>query len=149
MDFAVLPPEINSGRLYAGPGSQSMLAAAAAWDGLAAELHSAASSYQSVLAGLTAGPWLGLSSVSMAAAAAPTLAWMKTTAAQAEQTAAQAKLAAVAYETAFTEMVPPSPRRPTTPRCGPRTPRRCTDMRDPRHRLQRCRRSPHHRRPPT
>jgi PPE-repeat protein len=85
-----------------------MLAAAAAWDGLAAELHSAASSYQSVLAGLTAGPWLGLSSVSMAAAAAPTLAWMKTTAAQAEQTAAQAKLAAVAYETAFTEMVPPS-----------------------------------------
>jgi len=107
MDFSVLPPEINSGRLYAGPGSQSMLAAAAAWDTLAAELHSAASSYQSVLSGLIAGPWLGPSSASMAAAAAATTGWMSATAAQAEQTAAQAKLAAVAYETAFTETVPP------------------------------------------
>ena len=34
MDFAILPPEINSGRMYAGPGSGPMLAAAAAWDGL-------------------------------------------------------------------------------------------------------------------
>ena len=31
MDFAILPPEINSGRMYAGPGSGRMLAAAAAW----------------------------------------------------------------------------------------------------------------------
>ena len=31
MDFAILPPEINSGRMYAGPGSGPMLAAAAAW----------------------------------------------------------------------------------------------------------------------
>jgi PPE-repeat protein len=107
MDFAVLPPEINSGRLYAGPGSGPMLAAAAAWYELAAELHSAARSYQSVLSGLTAGPWVGPSSASMATAAAATTAWMNTTAAQAEQTAAQAKLAAAAYETAFTETVPP------------------------------------------
>ena len=35
MDFAMLPPEVNSGRMYAGPGSGPMLAAAAAWDGLA------------------------------------------------------------------------------------------------------------------
>ena len=33
MDFAFLPPEINSGRMYDGPGSGPMLAAAAAWDG--------------------------------------------------------------------------------------------------------------------
>jgi len=65
MDFALLPPEINSGRLYAGPGSQSMLAAAAAWDDLATELYAAASSSQSVLSGLTAGPWLGPSSADM------------------------------------------------------------------------------------
>ena len=39
MDFAVLPPEINSARMYAGPGAGPMLAAASAWDGLAAELH--------------------------------------------------------------------------------------------------------------
>jgi PPE-repeat protein len=58
MDFAILPPEINSGRMYAGPGSGPMLAAAAAWDGLATELQAAAASYRSVISGLTAGPWL-------------------------------------------------------------------------------------------
>jgi PPE-repeat protein len=107
MDFAMLPPEINSGRMYAGPGPGPVLAAAAAWDGLAAELYSAATSYQSVTSGLTAGPWLGPSSASMAAAAAAYVAWMNTTAAQAEQTAAQAKAAAAAYETAFAATVPP------------------------------------------
>jgi PPE-repeat protein len=107
MDFAMLPPEINSGRMYAGPRSGPMLAAAAAWDGLAAELYSAATSQQSVVSGLTAGPWLGPSSASMAAAAAHYAAWMNTTAAQAERTAAQAKAAAGAYETAFAATVPP------------------------------------------
>jgi len=107
MDFAMLPPEINSGRMNAGPGSGPMLAAAAAWDELAAELYSAATSYQSVVSGLTAGPWLGPSSASMAAAAAHYVAWMSTTAAQAEQTAAQAKAAAAAYEAAFAATVPP------------------------------------------
>ena len=107
MDFAILTPEINSGRMYVGPGSGPMLAAAAAWNGLAAELYSAATSYQSVVSGLTAGPWLGPSSASMAAAAARYVAWMSTVAAQAEQTAAQAKAAAAAYETAFAATVPP------------------------------------------
>jgi PPE-repeat protein len=37
MDFGALPPEIDSGLMYAGPGSGLMLAAAAGWDGLAAE----------------------------------------------------------------------------------------------------------------
>ncbi len=32
MDFGALPPEINSARMYAGPGSGPMLAAASAWD---------------------------------------------------------------------------------------------------------------------
>ena len=59
MDFALLPPEINSGRMYTGPGSGPMLAAAAAWDGLATELRTAAASYGSVIAELSAGPWLG------------------------------------------------------------------------------------------
>jgi PPE-repeat protein len=107
MDFALLPPEVNSARMYAGPGSGPMLAAAAAWEGVAAELLVTANSYQSVIAELTAGPWLGPSSASMAAAAAPYVAWTRTTAAQAEQTADQAKAAAAAYETAFAETVPP------------------------------------------
>lgn len=107
MDFGALPPEINSGRMYAGPGPGSMLAAAAAWDGLAAELHSAATSYHTVVSELTNGPWLGPASASMAAAAATNVAWMTTTATQAEQTGAQAKAAAAAFEAAFAMTVPP------------------------------------------
>jgi PPE-repeat protein len=107
MDFALLPPEINSGRMYAGPGSGPMLAAAAAWDGLASDLQSTAASYQSEISGLTGGPWLGPSSVAMASAAAPYVSWMSTTAMQAAQAAAQAKMAAGAYEEAFAMTVPP------------------------------------------
>jgi PPE-repeat protein len=107
MDFGSYPPEINSGRMYAGPGSAPMLTAAEAWEGLAAELHSAASLYQSVVSGLTAGPWLGSSSASMAAAAASYAAWLNATATQAEETAAQAKAAAAAYQAAFMSTVPP------------------------------------------
>ncbi|WP_264069201.1 PPE family protein, partial [Mycolicibacter terrae] len=33
MDFGMLPPEVNSGRMYVGPGSSPMMAAATAWDG--------------------------------------------------------------------------------------------------------------------
>ncbi|ORW09782.1 PPE family protein, SVP subgroup [Mycobacterium kyorinense] len=107
MDFAVLPPEVNSGRMYVGPGSEPLLAAAAAWDELAAELQSAAGSYQSVVAHLTAGPWLGPSAVSMAAAAAGYVAWLNATAAQASQTAGQAKAAIAAYQQAYASTVPP------------------------------------------
>jgi PPE-repeat protein len=69
MDFGLLPPDVNSGRMYAGPGSESMLAAATAWDGLAAVLNSVAVSYGSVIAGLSLDSWLGPASASMAAAA--------------------------------------------------------------------------------
>ncbi|OBH61728.1 hypothetical protein A5684_14200 [Mycobacterium intracellulare] len=106
MDFGVLPPEVNSGRMYSGPGAAPMLAAAAAWDGLAAQLHSAVASYESVISNLTGG-WRGPSSSMMAAAAAPYAAWMSATATQAEQTANQARAAVVAYEAAFLATVPP------------------------------------------
>lgn len=107
MYFAMLPPEINSGRMYAGPGSGSMLAAAAAWDGLAADLYTAAANYGSVVSGLASGTWRGASSTSMASAAAPYVAWMNATAAQAEQTGAQAKAAATAHASAYAMTVPP------------------------------------------
>ncbi|MGH3552909.1 MAG: PPE family protein, partial [Mycobacterium sp.] len=106
MDFGALPPEINSGRMYSGPGSGPMLAAAAAWDGLGSELSSAAASYSSVLSGLASG-WMGPAAMSMAAAAAPYVAWMSTTAIQAEQAGAQAKAAAGAHDAAFAMHVPP------------------------------------------
>src|SRR3984957_14631708 len=107
MDFGTYPPEINSLRMYTGPGAAPMLTAAQAWQELAAELHSAASSYQSVVSGLTTGQWLGPASASMAAAAASYVAWLNATATQAEETPAKAKTAAAAYQTAFTSTVPP------------------------------------------
>jgi PPE-repeat protein len=108
MDFGALPPEINSARMYAGPGSGPILAAASAWDVLAAELGSAASSYGSVVSSLAEGSWLGPASASMAAAATPYVEWMSTTATQAEETGYQAKAAAAAYDAAFGMTVPPA-----------------------------------------
>jgi len=107
MDFGALPPEVNSGRMYAGAGSGTLVAAATAWDELAAELSTAAASYQATVSELTYGSWRGASSTLMSAAAAPYVEWMNATAAQAEQTANQARSAAVAYEAAFTATVPP------------------------------------------
>src|SRR5574337_1415027 len=98
MDFGALPPEINSARMYAGPGAGALLAAASAWGGLAAELGSTASSYDSVISGLTGEAWAGPTAAAMAAAAAPYAAWMSSTAARAEQSAGQARAAAAAYD---------------------------------------------------
>ena len=107
MHFAVLPPEVNSGRMYAGPGAGSILAAAAAWDELADELHTTAADLESVISGLTSEPWEGASSESMAAAAVPQVTWLSTAAAQPTQASAQAKAAAAAYESAYAMTVPP------------------------------------------
>ncbi len=107
MDFGIYPPEINSGRMYTGPGSGPMMAAAQAWGSLADELYTAASGYQSVVSELTDGAWSGPSSASMSAAAGSYVEWLSATAAQAEQTAAQARAAAAGYEAAFAMTVPP------------------------------------------
>ena len=90
LDFAALPPEINSGLMYTGPGSGPMLTAAVAWDDLAADLYSTASLYGTVISDLTSG-WLGPSSTAMAAAAAPYALWITATAAQAEETGMQSQ----------------------------------------------------------
>lgn len=107
VDFAGLPPEVNSGRMYSGAGSGPMVAAASAWKGLAAELQSTALSYGSLITTLTSEEWHGPASAAMAAAATPYVAWMNSTAVQAEQTAAQAEAAVAAYEAAFAATVPP------------------------------------------
>ncbi|WP_176704335.1 PPE family protein [Mycobacterium malmoense] len=107
MDFGLLPPEINSGLMYSGPGSGPMLAAAAGWDAVAAELESTAAGYSSELSSLTGMAWSGPSSMTMAGAAAPYVHWLSTAAVQAGQTAAQAYGAAAAYEAAFAMTVPP------------------------------------------
>jgi PPE-repeat protein len=107
LDFAALPPEINSARMYSGPGSAPMLSAAAAWNIIAAEMRSAAANYGSVVSELTGESWLGPSSMSMLAAVAPYLEWLSATATQAEQAGTQANAAATAYESAFALTVAP------------------------------------------
>jgi PPE-repeat protein len=107
LDFGALPPEINSGRIYSGPGSAPLLAAATAWDALASELQTTAASYGSTITELTSSGWQGPSSAAAADAAAPYTAWLSSTAAQAEQTAAQAQAAAGAYDAAFAASIPP------------------------------------------
>jgi PPE-repeat protein len=107
IDFGMFPPEINSDRMDAGPGSGPMLVAAAAWDDLAAELRATAASYWSVISGLTVG-WRGPASATMATAAAPYVAWISATAERADQTAGQARAAAAAYKTASAATVPPA-----------------------------------------
>ena len=52
-DFGALPPEINSTRMYTGPGAGPMLSAAAAWNNIAAELNTTASASRSVISTLT------------------------------------------------------------------------------------------------
>jgi PPE-repeat protein len=108
MDFGALPPEVNSRRMYSGPGPATLHAASASWEGLAAELHAAASGYQSVVSGLTDDSWTGPSSMSMVAAVMPYLTWMRLTATRCEDAATKATAAAGAYETAFAMTVPPS-----------------------------------------
>ncbi|HTM85932.1 MAG TPA: PPE domain-containing protein, partial [Mycobacterium sp.] len=76
MDYGAFPPEVNSARMYSGPGAGSLLAAAAVWDGLAAELQAAATASRATLAELTAASWQGPSSVAMTAAVHPYLGWL-------------------------------------------------------------------------
>jgi len=108
MDFGVLPPEVNSGLMYAGAGSGPLVAAASAWTGLASELGSAANACVAVLSELTSGSWQGPSAASMAAAAAPYAGWMQATAGHAARAASAAAAAVDAYEAAFAATVAPA-----------------------------------------
>ncbi|MGV7292069.1 PPE domain-containing protein, partial [Mycobacterium kansasii] len=77
------------------------------WDTLAAELRSMSTVYQAVISALTSQGWQGSASAAVLGAVEPYIAWLSATSAQAEQTAAQARAAAAAYETAFMLTVPP------------------------------------------
>jgi PPE-repeat protein len=107
LDFGLLPPEVNSGRMYSGPGPAPLLAASEAWDGLAAELGFAASGYGSAVAELTSNSWVGPTSTAMISAITPYIDWLTSTGAQAEETANHARAAVAAYEAAFAMTVPP------------------------------------------
>lgn len=104
MSFLALPPEVNSGLILAGAGSQPMLAAATAWSGLSDELFTAADSFGSIVAGLTAAAWQG---PAMAATALPFRNWLSAVAAEAGQAAGQANTMTALIETVRSAVVPP------------------------------------------
>ena len=107
MTFSVWPPEVNSVLLLDGPGPGPMLEAAAAWAGVGGELSSAANAFGSLTSDLAGQAWQGPASASMTAAAARYVDWLGGAAAQAEQSAAQARAAASAYEAALATIVDP------------------------------------------
>ena len=107
LNYGALPPEVNSTRMYSGPGSGPLMASAAAWDVLANALESVARGYSSVIAQLQGESWSGGASEAMAGAAAPYVAWMTTAGVQAEEAASRARAAAAAYDAAFAATVPP------------------------------------------
>lgn len=106
MNFSVLPPEVNSARIFAGAGSGPTLTAVAAWDRLAGELATAASSVNSVTATLGGQSWRGPASTAMAAAV-PYAGWLSTAAACAQRAAGQARAAVAGYEAARATTVHP------------------------------------------
>ncbi|GFG88647.1 PPE family protein [Mycobacterium bourgelatii] len=107
VDFPMLPPEINSARLFSGAGSAPMLAAATAWNGLAEELSSAASSFSSVTSGLVDQAWQGPAAQAMAAAATPYTGWLNAAAAQAAGAAGQAQATVDSFEAARAATIHP------------------------------------------
>jgi PPE-repeat protein len=106
--FARLPPEINSALIFSGPGPGPLLAAANAWDGLAGELASSASSFSSVTSDLANGAWQGASSTAMMALATHYVNWLSAAAAQAEEVSHQASAIATAFEVALSATVQPA-----------------------------------------
>jgi PPE-repeat protein len=94
--------------MYAGAGAAPLLAAGAAWNGIAVELTTAASSFESVITRLTTDQWMGAASLTMAAAVRPHMAWLTYTAESAASAAAQAMASAAAFETAYAMTLPPA-----------------------------------------
>jgi PPE-repeat protein len=95
MDFGTLPPEVNAGRIYSGPGPGALIDAATAWRRLARQLSDAGANCRSS------------ASEPATQAAAAYLTWLDATAAQAGRAAAQAAAAVRAHESACVAMVPP------------------------------------------
>ncbi|QLL09680.1 PPE family protein [Mycobacterium vicinigordonae] len=108
LDFGALSPEVNSSRMYAGPGSLPLMASASAWQALAGQLESVRRGYTATISELEGQAWSGDASASMAGAVQPYLDWIAETAAQADEAATRARAAIAAYEAAFTATVPPA-----------------------------------------
>jgi PPE-repeat protein len=105
MDFTTLPPEVISALIHSGPGAESLANAAAAWQQLSANLEDAADNFASSLSSMDE-TWYGPSSAAMVQSVTPYLTWLRTTAQQAQQTAAAAQSAAAAFNSVQASVVP-------------------------------------------
>jgi PPE-repeat protein len=105
MEFTTVPPEITSALIHSGPGAESLMAAAAAWQQLGITLEDSAESYDAALASLDSS-WLGPSSATMLQAVEPYVTWLRATAQQTQQAAASAQTAAAAFSSVQAAVVP-------------------------------------------
>lgn len=93
--------------MYSGPGSASMRLAAETWDGMAARLYDIVEAYWSAT-------WLLVKArqdsevMAITASVVTQIGWLNAVAAQAQQTATQARAAVDAFESALAAVVPPS-----------------------------------------
>lgn len=94
--------------MYVGAGAAPLLAAAAAWNGIAVELSDAAVAFEAVITRLSSEYWISAASLSMAASAQPILGWLNSTAEASTLAAGQAMASAAAYQRAFALTVPPA-----------------------------------------
>lgn len=104
-DFGLLPPEVNSARMFRGPGSAPLRAAADAWDTLGRALHAIEISLISVISGLPSQVWHSSQSPE---GIRPYLQWIGLAAARSHHTAGQAWSAVAAYEAALMATVMPT-----------------------------------------
>jgi PPE-repeat protein len=107
-DFAATPPDVTSALMYSGAGSGPLMAAATAYNNLAAELSTTATQWESIITLLTTEQWRGTGSAAAAASAQPIVTWLTNSAAALEHAGAQATASAAAYEAAFAMTVPPA-----------------------------------------
>ena len=105
MEFTTLPPEVISALIHSGPGAESLIAASAAWQQLGANLEDSADNYAASLSSMDE-TWHGPSSAAMLQAVQPYVTWLRTTAQQAQQTAASAQAAAAAFNSVQRAVVP-------------------------------------------
>jgi PPE-repeat protein len=106
MCFGRVPPEVNSGRMFNGGGSGSMVQAAEAWGQLAGSLRETSTHCRAVTAQLSQG-WQGTVAVTVTCKMAGYLGWLDIAAEHAARAAALARAAAYAHTSVVAALVSP------------------------------------------